>query len=71
MVSDGLACFLVSWKGGVDQRIVTDGVKASSKLPQFKAVNTVLSNLRLFRRLKGYGCIFSRFKKRDVMFLAF
>ncbi|MFN7693573.1 MAG: IS5/IS1182 family transposase, partial [Burkholderiales bacterium] len=26
---------------------------------------------RLFRRLKGYRRIFSRFEKHDVMFLAF
>lgn len=26
---------------------------------------------RLFRRLKGFRCIFSRFDKLDVMFMAF
>ncbi len=26
---------------------------------------------RLFRRLKGFRCIFSRFEKFDVVFLAF
>lgn len=26
---------------------------------------------RMFRRLKGYRCIFSRFEKLDVMFTAF
>jgi transposase len=26
---------------------------------------------RLFRRLKGFGCVFSRFDKLDVMFLGF
>ena len=31
---------------GVHERIVTGGGKASVKLPQFQAVNTVLSNLK-------------------------
>ena len=46
VVSDGLACFLASENAGVHERIVTGGGKAASKLPQFKAVNTVLSNLK-------------------------
>jgi ribosomal protein L37AE/L43A len=46
VVSDGLACFLASESAGVHERIVTGGGKAASKLPQFKAVNTVLSNLK-------------------------
>lgn len=46
VVSDGLPCFLAAEKAGVHKRIVTGGGKAATKLPQFKAVNTVLSNLK-------------------------
>ncbi len=31
---------------GVHERVVTGGGKTSSKLPQIRAVNTVLSNLK-------------------------
>lgn len=46
VVSDGLACFLATKEAGVHERIVTGGGKACAKLPQFRAVNTVLSNLK-------------------------
>jgi ribosomal protein L37AE/L43A len=46
VVSDGLACFLATEKAGVHERIVTGGGKAAAKIPHFKAVNTVLSNLK-------------------------
>jgi hypothetical protein len=46
VVSDGLACFIAAEQAGVHQRIVTSGGKAIAKLPQFRAVNTVLSNLK-------------------------
>jgi ribosomal protein L37AE/L43A len=46
VVSDGLWCFTAAEGAGVHERIVTGGGKASVKLPQFKAVNTVLSNLK-------------------------
>jgi hypothetical protein len=46
VVSDGLACFIAAEEAGVHERIVTGGGKASAKLPQFRAVNTVLSNLK-------------------------
>lgn len=46
VVSDGLPCFLATDKAGVHERVVTGGGKASTKLRQFKAVNTVLSNLK-------------------------
>ena len=46
VVSDGLACFTATQDAGVHEQIVTGGGKASAKLPQFKAVNTVLSNLK-------------------------
>jgi hypothetical protein len=46
VVSDGLGCFTAAERAGVHQRFVTGGGKASVKLPQFQAVNTVLSNLK-------------------------
>ena len=46
VVSDGLACFKVLEEAGVYEAIVTGGGAASVKLPEFKAVNTVLSNLK-------------------------
>jgi ribosomal protein L37AE/L43A len=46
VVSDGLGCFTVIGDAGAHERHVTGGGKASVKLPQFQAVNTVLSNLK-------------------------
>jgi len=46
VVTDGLGCFIATKEFGVHDRVVTGGGKASVKLPQFKAVNTVLSNLK-------------------------
>lgn len=47
VVSDGLWCFRATTLIGVGhQRIVTGGGKASVKLPQFRAVNTLLGNLK-------------------------
>ena len=46
VVSDGLGCFTAAESAGVHERHVTGGGKASVKLPQFQAVNTVLSNLK-------------------------
>jgi hypothetical protein len=46
VVSDGLACFSAARDAGVHEPTVTGGTAASVKLPQFKAVNTVLSNLK-------------------------
>lgn len=46
VVSDGLGCFIAAKGAGVHERHVTGGGKASVKLPQFQAVNTVLSNLK-------------------------
>jgi len=52
VVSDGLWCFgSVRLVGAEHERIVTGGGKASTKLPQFKAVNTFLGNLK--RALDG------------------
>ena len=47
LVSDGLWCFRAATIIGIEhQRILTGGGKASVKLPQFKAVNTLLGNLK-------------------------
>jgi hypothetical protein len=47
IVSDGLWCFRATTLVGAEhERIVTGGGKASVKLPQFKAVNTLLGNLK-------------------------
>jgi hypothetical protein len=47
LVSDGLWCFTaVAGLGAVHDRTVTGGGTASARLPQFRAVNTVLSNLK-------------------------
>ena len=47
VISDGLWCFdAVQRVGAEHERIVTGGGKASTKLPQFKAVNTFLGNLK-------------------------
>ena len=52
VVSDGLWCFgAVTIIGAEHQRLVTGGGAASVKLPQFKAINTVLGNLKT--ALKG------------------
>ena len=46
VVSDGLACFTAAKDAGVHEPTVTGGGSASVKLPQFKAINTLLSNLK-------------------------
>jgi hypothetical protein len=47
VVSDGLWCFqATAIVGAGHERVVTGGGKASVKLPQFKAVNTLLGNLK-------------------------
>ena len=47
VVSDGLWCFgAVQMVGADHDRVVTGGGKASTELPQFRAVNTFLGNLK-------------------------
>ena len=46
VVSDGLACFTALQDAGVHEPTVTGGGAACVKLPQFKAVNTILGNLK-------------------------
>jgi ribosomal protein L37AE/L43A len=59
VVSDGLACFTAAQDAGVHQATVTGGGSASVKLPQFKAVNTVLGNLKtsLSGTLHAFGFV--------------
>lgn len=57
IVSDGLGCFTALAKMGmVHDRTVTGGGSACVKLPQFSAVNTLLSNLKT-----GFGGTFHSF----------
>jgi transposase-like protein len=47
LVSDGLPCFAtIAASGGVHERTVTGGGKAAVQMPQFRAVNTILGNLK-------------------------
>jgi transposase-like protein len=46
VISDGLSCFKAMQEAGVHDSTITGGGAASVKLPQFKAVNTVLGNLK-------------------------
>ena len=47
VISDGLWCFrATTLVGAAHERIVTGGGKASVTLPQFKAINTLLGNLK-------------------------
>lgn len=46
VVSDGLGCFRVIEQAGIHERTVTGGGRASVALEKFRAVNTVLGNLK-------------------------
>lgn len=46
VVSDGLDCFMAVQELGEHERIVTGGGGASVKVPQLRAINIVLSNLK-------------------------
>jgi hypothetical protein len=47
VVSDGLWCFgATTMIGAAHERVVTGGGKASVQLPQFKAINTLIGNLK-------------------------
>jgi len=52
VISDGLWCFAAVQRVGVEhQRVVTGGGKASTELPQLRAINTMLGNIK--RALSG------------------
>jgi ribosomal protein L37AE/L43A/transposase-like protein len=47
VITDGFSCYRAASLGGAEhQQVVTGGGKAAVKLQQFKAVNTLLSNLK-------------------------
>jgi hypothetical protein len=47
VISDGLWCFgAVQMIGADHQRVFTGGGRGSVKLPQFRAINTFLGNLK-------------------------
>ncbi|HEX6706066.1 MAG TPA: IS1595 family transposase [Albitalea sp.] len=64
VVSDGLGCFTAAEGAGVHERHVTGGGKASVKLPQFKAVNTVLSNLKTAMTGTYHAVKFEKYAQR-------
>jgi len=65
VVSDGLWCFGgVKIVGAEHERVVTGGGAASVKLAQFKAVNTVLSNLKTALSGTYHAFNFTRYAHR-------
>lgn len=65
VVSDGLGCFSVSaGMGALHERIVTGGGKTSAKLPQFRAVNTVLGNLKTALAGTYHSIKFAKYAQR-------
>ena len=65
VVSDGLWCFRAATVVGAEhERIVTGGGKASMKLPQFKAVNTLLGNLKTAIRGTYHAFDFAKYAHR-------
>ena len=65
VVSDGLWCFRAATVVGAEhERIVTGGGKASMKLAQFKAVNTLLGNLKTAIRGTYHAFDFAKYAHR-------
>ena len=65
VVSDGLWCFCAATVVGAEhERIVTGGGKASMKLAQFKAVNTLLGNLKTAIRGTYHAFDFAKYAHR-------
>ena len=65
VVSDGLGCFTVTASlGAVHDRTVTGGVKASVALEQFRAVNTVLGNLKTALKGTYHSINFAKYAHR-------
>ncbi|MBP6251626.1 MAG: IS1595 family transposase [Rubrivivax sp.] len=64
VVSDGLACFLAAGQAGVHERTVTGGGRQAAKLQQFRAVNTVLSNLKTGRAGTYHAFKFAKYAHR-------
>jgi ribosomal protein L37AE/L43A len=65
VVSDGLWCFRAATVVGAEhERIVTGGGKASMKLAQFRAVNTLLGNLKTAIRGTYHAFDFAKYAHR-------
>ena len=65
VVSDGLWCFRATTiVGAAHERVVTGGGKASVELPQFKAVNTLLGNLKSAIRGTYHAFAFAKYAHR-------
>lgn len=65
VVSDGLWCFRATTiVGAAHERVVTGGGKASVELPQFKAVNTLLGNLKSAIRGTYHAFGFAKYAHR-------
>jgi len=65
VVSDGLGCFTVTASlGAVHDRTVTGGGKASVALEQFRAVNTVLGNLKTALTGTYHAIKFAKYAQR-------
>ena len=65
VVSDGLWCFgAVKLIGAEHERVVTRGGAASVKLPQFKAINTVLGNLKTALKGTYHAFAFAKYAHR-------
>lgn len=65
VVSDGLNCFTaICGLGAVHDRTVTGGGKSCVKLPQFRAVNTVLGNLKTALSGTYHAFNFSKYPHR-------
>lgn len=64
VVSDGLGCFMAAEGAGGHERHVTGGGKPSVKLPQFRAVNTVLSNLKTAMASTYHAVKFGKYAHR-------
>ena len=65
VVSDGLWCFRATTiVGAAHQRVLTGGGKASVELPQLKAVNTLLGNLKSAIRGTYHAFGFAKYAHR-------
>ena len=65
VVSDGLGCFTVTASlGAVHDRTVSGGGKASVALEQFRAVNTVLGNLKTALKGTYHAIKFAKYAQR-------
>ena len=65
VVSDGLWCFRATQIVGAEhERVVTGGGRQSVKLPQFRAVNTLLGNLKTAIGGTYHAFAFAKYRHR-------